>query len=77
MNEKILWAICILTLTVLWYGSIVYALDSNHDSTCLEPSQVDFIDEVVELCDVLNLEGISTEVDDQYIRLDCLKGMVK
>jgi hypothetical protein len=64
----------ILLLTVMWFGSIDYALNYND---CEEISQEDVMEVITERysdCDVFNMTGISPELDNEYITLDCLKG---
>lgn len=77
MEYKFKVAGVILTLAILWFGSLSYALDYNPnlDTTCesLHIPQNN-IEQSIQDCDIFNMSGISPEVDDLYIKLDCLKG---
>lgn len=77
MEYKLKVAGIILTLAILWFGSIYYALDykTNDNEVCenLDMPQTD-IYESIQDCDIFNMSGVSPEVDDLYIKVDCLKG---
>jgi len=66
----------ILTLTILWFGSLTYALDHNPnlDKDIPEVDIEQMIQDRIDSCDIFNMSGIGPKIDDLYIKVDCLKG---